>query len=245
MFSLLNIAPENIVWFYLAPVLFFGPVFFAVLWNFGLKNLFHTPPEFKEQRRLEREHNERITQRRASKTTYHARAQHQANSPSFQWVGQAVLYASFALVLGVFSAWPGYRYNALGMAQIKLSLSHPGERVEPCHKLSLEELAKLAPNMRAKMACARERWPVAVELTLDGAVVFEGTARAAGLHQDGSSSFYEKIRVPAGPHALKVRLNDAGPQSPYTYVFDREVELVSGQNLVIGFSENSSGFFLK
>ena len=53
MFSLLNISPDNVIWFYLAPLLFFGPVFFAVLWNFGLKNIFHTPPEFKEQRRLE------------------------------------------------------------------------------------------------------------------------------------------------------------------------------------------------
>lgn len=245
MFSLFNITPENMVWFYLAPVLFFGPVFFAVLWNFGLKNLFYTPPEFKEQRRLEREHNERITQRRASKATYYARAEHKANHPSVQWLGQAVLYGSFAVVLGVFSAWPGYRYNAPGMAQIKLSLSHPGERVEACHKRTREELAKLAPNMRAKMDCARERWPVAIELTLDGDVVFEGKSRAAGLHQDGSSSFYEKIRVPAGAHVLKVRLNDAGPESPFTYAFEREVNLVSGQNLVIGFSENSRGFFLK
>lgn len=245
MFSLLNITPDNMIWFYLAPLLFFGPIFFAVLWNFGLKNLFHTPPEHKEQRRMEREHAERVTKRRESKAGYYARERHRANAPSRQWLGQVVLYAGFAVVLGLFSAWPGYRFSEPDTAQIKLSLSHPSQRVEACHKRTREELAKLAPNMRAKMECTRERWPLVIELTLDGQVVFAGSAAAAGLRNDGSSSFYEKFRVPIGTHTLTVRLNDAGPESGYTHEFTREVELLTAQNLVIGFKEDGSGFFLK
>ena len=245
MFSLFNITPDNMLWFYLAPMLFFGPIFIAVLWNFGLKTLFHTPPEFKEQRRLEREHNERITQRRESKAGYYARTKHAATDPSLHWLGQTAVYAAFAGVLALFSTWPAYHYAEPGLAQIKLSLSHPGQRVEVCHKRTREELAKLPPNMRATMKCARERWPVAVELTLDGEVVFAGEAKAAGLHSDGSSSFYEKFRVPIGTHTLTVRLNDAGPQSGYTYELTKAVELAVAQNLVIGFREGGSGFFLK
>ena len=245
MFSLFNITPDNMIWFYLAPLLFFGPVFFAVLWNFGLKNLFHTPPEFKEQQRLEREHAERITKRRESKAGYYARTEHLATRPSVHWLGQAALYAAFAGVLALFSAWPGYRYTVPGEAQVKLSLSHPGERVEACHKRTREELAKLPPNMRAKMECSRERWPVAIELTLDGQVVFAGEATAAGLRHDGASSFYEKFHVPAGAHTLSVRLNDAGPESGFTQELTQDVVLVPAQNLVIGFREDGSGFYLK
>lgn len=245
MFSLLHITPDNMVWFYLAPLLFFGPVFFAVLWNFGLKNLFHTPPEYKEQRRLENEHNDRIAKRRASKAGYTARTDHLATGSMRHWLGQAVLYGAFAAVLGLFSAWPNYSYSEPDTAQIKLSLSHPGKRIEACHTRTREELAKLAPNMRAKLDCARERWAVAIELTLDGDVVFTGSAKAAGLHQDGSSSFYNKFRVPTGAHTLTVRLNDAGPESGYTHEFSRDVFLTNAQNLVIGFREDGSGFFLK
>lgn len=245
MFRLFNITPDNMVWFYLAPFLFFGPIFFAVLWNFGLKNIFHTPPEHKEQRRLEREHAERISKRRESKAGHHARIEHLAVAPSKYWLAQAVVYAAFAAVLGLFSAWPTYRYAEPGLAQIKLSLSHPSQRVEACHTRTREELASLPPNMRAKLDCARERWPLAIELTLDGEVVFAGKAAAAGLRNDGSSSFYEKFRVPIGAHTLTVRLNDAGPKSGFTHEFSRDVELTSAQNLVIGFKEDGSGFFLK
>ena len=245
MFSLFNITPENMLWFYLAPLLFFGPIFFAVLWNFGLKNIFYAPPEYEEQRRLEREHAERITQRRESKAGYYARAEHLATGSSRHWAAQAVFYAAFAALLGLFSAWPGYRYSEPDTAQIKLSLSHPGERVEACHTRTREELAKLAPNMRAKLDCSRERWPITIELTLDGQVVFAGEAAAAGLRNDGSSSFYKKFRVPVGAHTLTVRMNDAGPDSGFTHELTQAVELKGAQNLVIGFNEDGSGFFVK
>ena len=39
---------------------------------------------------------------------------------------------------------------------LKLSLSHAGARKEACHQRSAEELAKLAPNMRAPSVCPRE-----------------------------------------------------------------------------------------
>lgn len=245
MFSLFNIAPDNMVWFYLAPVLFFGPIFFAVLWNFGLKNLFYVPPEYKEQKRLEHEHNARISKRRESKAGYYARSQNSATKPSMQWVGQGLVYLSFAAVLGLFSAWPGYRYSEPGMAQVKLSLNHPGQRVEACRKRTREDLAKLPPNMRATMACSRERWPVALELIMDGKVVFAGEAAAAGLHHDGASSFYLKFRVPVGAHTLAVRINDAGPQGVFSEAFARDVTLQPAQNLVIAFHEGGRGFYLK
>lgn len=245
MFNLFNLSPENMVWFYLAPLAIFGPVFFAILWNFGLKNLFHTPPEYKEQRRLEREQAERITKRRESKAGYHARVEHPATRPSALWLGQAVTYGAFAAMLGVFSAWPGYSYTSADEAQVKLSLSHPGQRVEACRKRSQAELNDLAPNMRAKMQCSRERWPVVLELEMDGQLVFSGKAIPAGLRRDGASSFYEKFHVPAGKHTFKVRMNDAGPEGAFDHTLIGTFTLKPAQNMVIGFREDGSGFFVK
>lgn len=245
MFNLFNLAPENMVWFYLAPLTIFGPIFFLVLWNFGLKNIFHTPPEVKEQRRLEREHAERVNQRRESKAGHHARKEHPATKPSVLWIGQAFAYAIFGIVIGLFSAWPGYGYTNPDEAQVKLSLSHPGQRVVECRKRTSEELAELAPNMRAQFSCTRERWVVRLELDMDGVPIFSGTAVPAGLRRDGASSFYEKFHVPAGPHTFEVRMNDSGPQSGFTHTAKAALNLSKSQNLVIGFREDGSGFFFK
>ena len=225
--------------------LVFGPIFFGVLWNFGLKNIFFPPKEFDEQQRLEREQAEHISQRRQGKSGAHARIQHAATQASAHWVGQAAVYVVIAAILGLFSAGPVYRYTVPGMAQVKLSLSHPGLRVEPCRKHTPQELAALAPNMRAKMKCSRERWPVKVELALNGKLVFSKTSAAAGVRHDGSSSFYKKFSLPAGAHVLEVRLNDAGPQSDFTQELTQSVDLSPAQNLVIGFHEGDRGFYMK
>ena len=122
-----------------------------------------------------------------------------------RWVGQAVLYAAFAAFLGLLSDWPVYTPHDPDKALIKLSLSHPGQRKEECRRRSLEELAKLAPNMRAPLACSRERWPVVVELDLDGERIFARTVNPAGLSADGQSSFYSTFAVPAGRHRIAVQ----------------------------------------
>ena len=78
---------------------------------------------------------------------------------ALNWTGQALLYGSFALVVGVFSRWPSYHPLAPNEAQIKVSFIHHGARIAECRPYTAEELAKLAPNMRAPMKCERERSP--------------------------------------------------------------------------------------
>ena len=76
------------------------------------------------------------------------------------WLGQVVLYALFALVIGVFSRWPVYQHLGSDQALIKLSFTHAGKPLGDCRRQSAAELAKLPPNMRAPMKCPRERSPV-------------------------------------------------------------------------------------
>ena len=78
---------------------------------------------------------------------------------ALNWTGQALLYGSFALVVGVFSRWPSYHPVAQNEAQIKVSFIHHGARIAECRPYTAEELGKLAPNMRAPMKCERERSP--------------------------------------------------------------------------------------
>jgi hypothetical protein len=87
------------------------------------------------------------------------------------------------------------------MALIKLSFAH-GAQKEDCRPRTAEELAKLPPNMRRPMVCARERLPVAVELLLDGAPLYQAVLPPTGLAGDGPSRAYQRFAVPPGQHEL-------------------------------------------
>lgn len=136
--------------------------------------------------------------------------------------GQAVAYGLFALTIAWFSSHPPYQRMTPGSGVLKLSLTHAGQRKDACHARTPEELAKLAPNMRAKQSCQRERQPVMVELDIDGQTVFSQSAAPAGLSKDGASRFYSRFTIPAGEHRIRARLRD----SARTEGFDREEEVV-------------------
>ena len=151
------------------------------------------------------------------------------------WLGQALLYGLFALVIGVFSHWPPYRHLPPDTAVIKLSVVHTGKPVSDCHQLSAEELAALPPNMRAPVSCPRERSPVVVELDIDGAAAARITAPPSGLSKDGAASIYHRLSLSAGTHRVAVRMSDDARRSDFGHVSEQTVTLKPAQILVIDF----------
>ena len=107
-----------------------------------------------------------------------------------------------------------------------------------------EELAKLPPNMRAKMVCPRERADVVVELELDGSLLYRIVAAPSGLGHDGAATVYRRHVVRAGPHRLRVRLaDDVGGK--FAHSAERDVELGAGRVLLIDFNAAAGGFVFK
>ena len=157
-------------------------------------------------------------------------------------VAQASLYALSAIAIGAFSCWPQYEQLAPNTAVIKLSFSHAAPRREACAQLTPAELARLPINMRVRTDCPRDRWPVTVDLALDGRPLYHGTHRPAGLHDDGPSTIFRRFAVPSGPHALTVRMRDTGRTTGYDYEASREVILRSGQSFVVDFASAGTGF---
>lgn len=158
-----------------------------------------------------------------------------------QWLMQGVLYALFALIVGVFSAWPTYSPLAPDHALVKLSFTHHGKLVAECRKRTPEELAKLAPNMRAAMDCKRERSPVRVEIDIDGKPVFQHLAQASGLSKDGASTVYHRFELAAGAHRISVRLNDDARQPGFAFQREETLTLAAGRVLVIDFNAEKGG----
>ena len=158
-----------------------------------------------------------------------------------RYAAQAILYAAFVGVIGYFSNQPAYEHLPASDALLKVSLSHAGARKEACHERSAEELAKLAPNMRAQSVCPRERVPITVEVTLDGAPLFSVVAPPSGLAKDGAATVYRRVPIAAGSHRIGARLAD-DPSGAFTFSKDATIDLAPGRVVVIDFDPAKGGF---
>lgn len=154
---------------------------------------------------------------------------------------QALAYAAFAVVIAYFSTSPPYRQLADDDAVVKLSFSHSAQLKQACRERSEAELAKLAPNMRTKMDCPRERSAVLVELDMDGKPLYRIATPPSGLHKDGAATVYRRLAVPAGKHQFRARLAD-GPDGSFTFAREAAIDLAPGQVLIVDFLTGSGGF---
>ncbi|MBS3916355.1 MAG: hypothetical protein KGZ31_01540 [Sulfuritalea sp.] len=160
-------------------------------------------------------------------------------------VGQVIFYGLFAAIIGYFSTAPKYTHLEPGLSLIKLSFSYHGEPVGECRQRTAEELAKLAPNMRAASSCPRERSPIRVKIDMDGQPLFEGIAPPAGLSKDGTSTIYKRFEVPAGEHTLSVKMNDNVRIEGYNMMREEKVTLKPAQILVIDLRRDQGGIFFE
>lgn len=154
---------------------------------------------------------------------------------------QVPAYAAFAAFIGYFSSAPAYHPLDPGMAVVKLSFIHAGERKLACHERTPEELAKLAPNMRAALDCPRERSDVRVEVEMDGRVIYRIEAHPSGLRNDLPSTVYRRLEVPAGHHAFRARMADTA-SGEFRHQGEASVDLAPGRVLVIDFVASRGGF---
>ena len=159
-----------------------------------------------------------------------------------QVLGQFVVYAAFMAMLGYFATMPAYTYVDPGSAVITLSFGHAGARVSECRRLTTEEIAALAPNMRRPMDCPRGRVSLLVEFELDGETLYRASLAPSGIAGDGASSVHERFVVAPGRYRVTVRLRDSRRQEGFDYEMEEDIELVPGQHLVVDFRAGTGGF---
>ena len=164
--------------------------------------------------------------------------------PVLRIAAQALLYVPLMALIGVFSSYPRFRQIAQDEALVRVSFVHAAQRKEPCRERTSQELAKLAPNMRAALDCPRERSDVLVEVEFDGQVVLHRTLAPSGLKRDGHAAFYQRFTVPAGKHRVIARLRDR-PQGDFNYVREAVLDLKPGAALVIDFVADQGGFLFR
>ncbi len=138
------------------------------------------------------------------------------------------------------SAAPDWRSLPRDTALLRLSFTHSGERT--CRDRTPQELAELPPNMRLKQLCDRRRPPVYVELEIDGALAYAAELPPSGLAGSGPSRVYERFLLPAGSHAIVVRLRDRPASEGFDHAAATQVTLRPAQSFVIDFRPELGGF---
>jgi hypothetical protein len=160
---------------------------------------------------------------------------------ALRFAAQLALYAPLMAILAYFSTEPRFSAVAPDEALMRVSFIHATQRREACRERSAEELAKLAPNMRAALDCPRERSPLLVELELDGKLVLRREVQPSGLRRDGNAVVYQRFALPAGRHRIVARLRDRA-EGDFNYVREETLELAAGRVLLIDFNAARGGF---
>ncbi len=168
-------------------------------------------------------------------------AHHRLQSPRFI-PGLALLAAIFLAVVG-FADVP-YRPYPAEMAQLKIALAHGGKFRESVDRLSPEQLAKLPSGVTPEQVVGAPRFPVHVEIDLDGAPRLRRTYAPTGLRQDGLSFALEEILLTPGEHRIVIRLDDTGAGNPQK-VFDGAVTVQAGEVRVLGFDSRERVFVVR
>jgi hypothetical protein len=159
-------------------------------------------------------------------------------------VFQLLLYVPLMLLIGYFSSYPRFTQVPAGEALVRLSIVHGAQRLQECRERTPEELAKLAPNMRAAQDCPRERAPLVVELEFDGRIVYQRSVPPSGLRRDGAAAAYHRMQVPAGRHRVVARLRERAGEG-FDYTREANLDIAPGSSLVIDFSVAQGGFVFK
>jgi hypothetical protein len=152
---------------------------------------------------------------------------------ALRFAGQFIVIVALFAAVAAFADWPRYREIPPGTGAVVLTFVHGAER--SCRRLSAEEIARLAPNMRKAEVCARARRPLRVELDLGERPLLRADLPPTGIAGDGPSRVYRRFVVPAGEHDIKVRLRDTARTEGFDYEAERHVVIAAAQLLVIDF----------
>jgi hypothetical protein len=103
----------------------------------------------------------------------------------------------------------------------------------------------LPRHLRAEQDCERERSPVRIRVEIDGTLIHDELVSPAGLRRDGASSTYRRFPIPAGPHHLKVSVNDDRRVEGFTHQGERAVSLLPGQVVLVDFIADKGGVVIR
>lgn len=148
-------------------------------------------------------------------------------------LGQALVWLAFAGVVGAFAQGPAFSPVPPGHGELKFSMAHLTDRLEPCRRLTQAERQKLPPTRRVKEKCGRARAEAMVEISLDGERLLRRTAEPAGLHEGGRVFMLEFWTLPAGRHELTLAMRDTPGADDFDEKHSFDLNLQDGDSALL------------
>ena len=131
------------------------------------------------------------------------------------------------------------------IGMMMLTFVHGADRKGECRRLTPEEIAKLAPNMRRVQDCPRVRRSLYVELDIDGRKIYAADLPPTGIAGDGPSRVYQRFVMPAGKYDVAVRMRDTARTEGFDYEREEKITLGPDQMFVIDFRAESGEFIFR
>ncbi len=163
-------------------------------------------------------------------------------------VGGWVVLAAVAAFVGFITSRPAYCFNTDDKAQLAVSFKNTTPRLHECGEAELKSYIsgrKDRPrHMRnAQAECgSRERYPLALRITVDGEVLTEKEIPASGWRHDTSIFVLEQKMVSVGHHAVTLELGEKGTTEGYPFKISREIDF--GPRDVVAFNFKKPDFIM-
>jgi ferredoxin/coenzyme F420-reducing hydrogenase delta subunit len=155
-------------------------------------------------------------------------------SPALTGVAAAVLAAVFGGGIGLVSDL-GYATPTVEGSELVVTFKHPGQISENCRDLTEEELAARPVHMRQARICDRDRAPVRLRVSVDGATVMESSFPPTGIWGDGNSVAVERVPVAPGEHRVRVAIGDSRDPEEWTFVDEKTLTFTDRARRVVSF----------
>jgi hypothetical protein len=128
-------------------------------------------------------------------------------------------------------------------AQLRLVINHSGKLMATANNLAPEVLAKLPKNIDPSMVLGGERFPIQIQLTVDGQPVLDQRYRPSGLRREGTSYGLEMWWLAPGVHQVKITLMDDG--ATWQTVFERQLDIVAGEAKILYYDPEQGVFVVR
>lgn len=164
------------------------------------------------------------------------------NKPN--WIIGLIILMIPALFVMKYTSVP-YEFHKNQTAELKLAFQHIGQRVKEYDEIAaLRERAKqyrkqlkkdreIRMSLKSRATVTRERFPIQIELYLDGKKIHEKEYPPTGRKRDAMSVIYDVFEVSPGRHEVKVVMKDSKKEGAVPYVFKDEVEFDAREVKVI------------
>ncbi|MBI4786486.1 MAG: 4Fe-4S binding protein [Chloroflexi bacterium] len=160
-----------------------------------------------------------------------------------RWLPGIALFAALVLAVAAFADVP-YQVYPPDVGFLKIALAHGGEFRETAHALSSQQMSRLPQGVTPEQVLGAARFPVALQVSVDGDTRLNETFPPTGLRQDGLSYALQELSLPAGDHTVEIRMDDRGGQEP-RLVFDGTINVPAAQVRVLSFDAGSKVFVVR